>query len=294
MIEYIGIDIGGTNIRVGALDENLSLSFFKKEPTIQNAEDLYCKITELIKQIPGFETAKAIGIGCPGVIDTENGIALTGGHAEMLVNFPLVQRLSKDFSKPVFMENDAKVATLAEAIVGSGKDKRIVCYVTVSTGLGGGIVVDRKIYSGFSHLGGYFSRMILDGSNRSDDLISGTALIRIAKEKFNLSLNSSYELFELAQAGNLNAIEIVDDFKKYLTVLLLNISSTFNPDIIVLGGGVMESQDLFLDDVINSFKNSAHPFAVDTIICPTYLKEPGVIGAALLAKNNLQNIEQKH
>lgn len=126
--------------------------------------------------------------------------------------------------------------------------------------------------------------MILDGENTSNSLISCTALLEQAKEKIDLKITNTFELFDLERNGNQIAKEIVKDFKKYLTVLLLNISSTINPDIIILGGGVLKSKDNYLLEVINNFKIKAHPLAKNTIIDTAMFEEPGIIGAAILAK----------
>lgn len=286
MIEYIGIDIGGTNIRIGAIDGKENIIFLYKEPTFKDvitSEDLYMKIKRSIKKVPNYEQVKAIGIGAPGVVDEQIGQIITSENISILNNFPLVEKLKQDFNKPIFLENDARVAAYAEAIKGRGKNKKIVCYITISTGLGGGVIIDNKIYHGSNNLGAYFSKMILDGKNTSNSLISGTALMEKAKHN-NIHIKNTAELFELEKNNNIIAKEIIEEFKRNLTVLLLNICSTINPDIIILGGGVMKSKDNFLIDVLNDFKEKVHPLAKNTIIDVVLTEEPGVIGAALLAK----------
>lgn len=137
MSNYIGIDIGGTNIRVGLIDENNNLTFMHKENTfdaVNNKEDLYVKIRNLINKVPNYERAKAIGIGFPGCIS--QGKIVSSNNLGILIDFPLAERLSKDFNKNVYIDNDARVAALAETVIGAGIDKKIVCYVTISTGLG--------------------------------------------------------------------------------------------------------------------------------------------------------------
>lgn len=288
MIEYIGIDIGGTNIKICAIDENENIVYTYKEPTYKNvtiAEDLYIKIVNLTKNIPNYNQAKAIGIGAPGGIDRKNNQVITSKNISILNNYPLVEKLKKDFNKPVYIENDARVAAFAEAVKGRGKDKNIVCYITISTGLGGGVVIDKNIYQGSTNLGAYFSRMILDGKHTSDELISGTAIVRKAKEKIDENINNTFEVFTLEEQGNEIAVEIINEFKNNVKVLLLNIASTINPDIIVIGGGVMKAKERFLSEVVKSFRNEAHPFVKDTVIEVTEFEEPGVIGAALMVKN---------
>lgn len=293
MIEYIGIDIGGTNIRIGAIDEKEEIIFTHKEQTYDNvrtSEDLYTKIKNLIKKVPNYEDAKAIGIGAPGSVNNKTKHITISENLSLLNEFPLVEKLQKDFNKPIYIENDARVATLAEALKGCGKDKNNVCYITISTGLGGGVVINKNIYHGSSNLGAYFSKMILDGKNTSNSLISGTALINQANKQLDVKIKSTHEIFELAKSGNFIAKEIIEKFKRNLTVLLLNIATTINPDIIILGGGVIKSKEYFFEDVINNFKLEVHPLASDTIVEIATLDEPGVIGAALFAKNLNSNI----
>jgi glucokinase len=282
MIKYIGIDIGGTNIRVGGIDENNDIIFLSKEKTLENvsnSEDLYNKTN-----VPDYYNCEKIGIGVPGAIDENTEKILTGRNLEYLIGYPLKERLEEDLGIKVFIENDAKVAALGEALIGAGKDENIVCYITISTGLGGGVVVNKEIYHGANNLGGYFSRMILDGEKISEYIISGTAIINKAKELIDSNIDNTKDVFDLASNGNVNAQKIIEDFKKYLTVLLLNVSVTINPDIIVIGGGVMKSKEYFLDDVKEMFKEKSHMLAKNTKIEIATLNEPGVIGAALLAK----------
>ena len=291
MTQYIGIDLGGTNIRVGAIDENEKIIFSYKELTyekVETVEDLYKKIKRLIQMVPNYQEAKAIAIGSPGSVDKNTMTIRTTKNLGLLKYYPLVQNLRDEFNKPVYIENDARVAAFAEAAKGAGKGKNIVCYITISTGLGGGVVINNNIYTGANNLGAYFSRMVLDGEKEADFLISGTAITMQAKEEIDENINNTYEVFELAKNGNTKAINIIEQFKKNLTVLLLNISSIINPDIIVLGGGVVESKQYYLEEVIKNFRQKAHPLAKEIPIETAAFDEPGIIGAALLAKNNYE------
>lgn len=295
-MEYIGIDIGGTNIRIGGINKKEELIFEYKEKTKENVttgDDLYEKIKKLIKMVPNFKDYKAIGIGSPGSINKELGQVITSKNLSILNNYPLVEKLKKEFNKPIFLENDAVVAALAEASKGKGKNKKIVCYITISTGIGGSIIIDKNIYPGSNNLGTFFSQIILDGKNTTNGLISGTALLKQTKEKLDKNIKNARELFELEKNHNTIAEEIIKEFKNNFTTLLLNISSIINPDIIILGGGVMKSKDRFLSEVIENFRNKAHPQAKDTIIETAQFKEPGIIGAALLAKTLYDSSERK-
>lgn len=131
--------------------------------------------------------------------------------------------------------------------------------------------------------------MLLDGKNTSDSLISGTALIKKAKEISNINVKNVQEIFELNKGSNIGLKQIIEEFKNNLTVLLLNITYTINPDIIVLGGGVIKAKEYFLNDVINEFMLKSKNLEKNTIITTAILEEPGVIGAALLAKCKEEN-----
>ena len=284
---YIGIDLGGTNIRVGAMDEKEDIVFEYQGKTydkVNNIDDLYKKIVNLIKKVPNYEVAEKIGIALPGSINKDSKV-VTSKNVSMLIDYPLKEKLTKEFNKEIIIENDAKVAALAESIKKKAKNYNIVCYVTISTGLGGGIIINKKIYQGSNNFGGYIPRIILDENMASDALISGRVLLEKAKE-IDSNIKSNKELFDLYKNNNSSAIKIINDFKHYLVVLLINLCATFNPDIIVIGGGVMKSSSYFLDDVKKDFYNKIHPLAKDTIIEKVSLKEPGIIGACLLAKYN--------
>lgn len=286
MCEYIGIDLGGTNIRICSINENEEMEFVYKEKTYdeKNETNLYEKIKRLIKFVPNYKDVKAIGMGITGVIDCKTGQVVHSNNAKQLSEKFVAKDLEKEFGIPVYIKNDAKVACLGEAIKGSGKDYNIVCYITISTGLGGGVTIKNKIYDGSTNLGGYLSRMILDGNNTANSLVSGTALIKSAKQKIGINIESAQEVFDLAKQGNKEASEIVKQFKNNLVVLLLNVSYTINPDVIILGGGVMKQKDEFLDDVILEFRKKEHENVKNTEIKLASLDEPGAVGAALLAK----------
>lgn len=288
MVEYIGVDIGGTNIRVGYIDENENMYLVHKEATLDNvvtSEDLYNKILRLIKMVPNYTEVKAIGIGVPGAIKELKEI-MTSRNLPLLLKYPLAQKLEKELNKKVYIENDAKVATLAEAINGAGKDSNIVCYATISTGLGGGVVMNKHIYYGANGVGGYFSRMIVDGKNMSEYVISGTSIVTKAIEQGMENITNAADVFE---STDKRAKGIINEFKINLVNLLLNISITINPHIVVLGGGVMKSNKYFLDDVRNMFREKAHSFAKEMKIEIAEVEEPGVLGAALLAKDMNKN-----
>lgn len=283
----IGVDIGGTQLRVGVMAEDGALVYQDREPTfsgVATGEELYQKILRMIRAVPDPDRCAAVGVGVPGSVDLRTRRVTIAENLRILENLPLTEWLRRDLGKPVLLENDARVAALAEALLGRGRGYHTVCYLTVSTGLGGGIVLDGTLYTGRTNMGGYFSRMILDGKDTSDTLVSGTGLLRQARERTGRDIPDTRGVFALAAQGDPVVCQVLETYKHNLTVLLMNISTTFNPDIIILGGGVMKSRESFLEDVIRSYRAWVHPLARDTIIDLAACPEPGILGACLLAR----------
>ena len=149
---YIGIDLGGTNVRTLLVDENGESYSEVKGPTeCQNGPDYVCD--KIIKQIESLDTSvcgglqgvEGIGIGAPGPVDTELGIMIMASNLPGFENYPICHKLKEKFGLPTFIDNDANVAGLAEAILGAGKDYKTNYFITCSTGVGGAFVVDKKI-----------------------------------------------------------------------------------------------------------------------------------------------------
>ena len=293
MTEYIGIDLGGTSVRVGGMDEAGTVFFQKKVPTYENVttgEDLIRKLDGLIRAVPNWEQAKAVGVGIPGAVDLATNRVTVADNLTLLNGLPLAQELEKSLGKPVLLENDARVAALAEAVSGAGRGRHTVCYMTISTGLGGAVVQGGTIYHGSSNMGSYLCRMILDGEHNCENLLSGTALRRRLSEKLGRPVDSAGEVFGLEAAGDPAAKEIAEAFRRNLAVLFMNLAVTFNPDIIVAGGGVMQAADRFWEDAVARFRSMAHPQLRDTAFARAVHSEPGLLGACLLAKSSRKDL----
>lgn len=286
MIKQIGIDLGGTSCRFGAMNENGKMIWETVKPTNaaeMDGDSMYRFLVDGITEIPQWQDTEGIGIAIAGSVDHHTRRVVTAANIPFMIGYPLAEKLEEELGKHVAIENDARVAAYGEALMGAGKGYDIVCYVTLSTGAGGGCVINGRIYEGASGLGGYFPRIILDGSHTVDGLLSGRALLEKAHAEINRDITTVTELFELAKDGNRPAEAMRQDFIRYLTALLLTLSATFNPDIIVVGGGITNSSSLFLPEVEERFRTMVHPLASKTVITSARLKEPGLYGACLLA-----------
>lgn len=296
MKTYIGVDLGGTNVRAAIVDEDGKVLIQKKSPSYaqEGKEKVMDTIINLIKSLPDYESCSGIGVGVPGPCDDKTGSMVLATNLPGFEGYSIANKLEETFHMPSFIDNDANVAALAEALVGAGKGKKVVYYVTLSTGIGGGLVINGECISGKHGFTGEIANIIID-RNRSkvnylavgaiENEASGTAITRKANEKASKKYKHAGEVFEDAHNGDLIAKEIVDNVARDLAQLFATIACVCDPDIFILGGGMMQSSELFLPSVIEKFKEISHTQLHDDEFVLASLEEPGVIGAAMLPKS---------
>lgn len=296
MKTYIGVDLGGTNVRAAIVDEDGKVLIQKKSPSYaqEGKEKVMNTIINLIKSLPDYESCSGIGVGVPGPCDEKTGSMVLATNLPGFEGYSIANKLEETFHMPSFIDNDANVAALAEALVGAGKGKKVVYYVTLSTGIGGGLVINGECISGKHGFTGEIANIIID-RNRSkvnylavgaiENEASGTAITRKANEKASKKYKHAGEVFEDAHNGDLIAKEIVDNVARDLAQLFATIACVCDPDIFILGGGMMQSSDLFLPSVIEKFKEISHTQLHDDEFVLASFEEPGVIGAAMLPKS---------
>ena len=296
MKTYIGVDLGGTNVRAAIVDEEGNVLVQKKSPSYaqEGKEKVMNTIINLIKSLPDYELCSGIGVGVPGPCDEKTGSMVLATNLPGFEGYSIANKLEETFHMPSFIDNDANVAALAEALVGAGKGKKVVYYVTLSTGIGGGLVINGECISGKHGFTGEIANIIID-RNRSkvnylavgaiENEASGIAITRKANEKASKKYKHAGEVFEDAHNGNPVAKEIVDNVVRDLAQLFATIACVCDPDIFILGGGMMQSSDLFLPSVIEKFKEISHTQLHDDEFVLASLEEPGVIGAAMLPKS---------
>ncbi|PGT89062.1 MULTISPECIES: ROK family protein [Bacillaceae] len=294
----IGIDLGGTNLRIGVFNEQGEIINEQSQSTeaAKGPEYVINQMAEIINKLKSTYKIKAVGIGSPGPLNPHDGIIIEPPNLPGWVNIPIVQLLEEKTNLPVKLENDANAAALAEATLGAGKGASSVFFITVSTGIGGGYVLNGELVSGAQGSCGEIGNMIVNpspdayqgpGLNKGalEGLASGTAIGRIGQERLNIT-NGAQGVFQLAEQGNKEAQSILDEAINYLAIGLANIVHTVNPEIIVIGGGVMKSKELILEPLINKTKEYVYPSLKETlIIIPALLdQKAGLIGAGLLPK----------
>lgn len=313
----IGVDLGGTSIKVGLVDDNgkilLQNSRLTKvkrgvDPIIQ---DIIEQIEEILEQSnTSMDVLRFIGIGVPGLVEVKTGriIYITNMFWE---NVCLGEIIRKYFNKPTFVDNDATVAGLAEKIVGSTKGISNSVFITLGTGVGGGLIINDKVYSGGHGWGSEIGHMVVGenfytcncGQNGCwETFVSATAIIRYAKKRIeegmkdslivrsihgNLEKLDGKVIFDAAKQGDVLAIEVVNRFIEYLAIGMVNIYNILDPECIVIGGGLSKAGDFILQPLRKEVgkKIFSKKVKYGDIMVATLGNNAGIIGAAFLGEN---------
>jgi len=283
------VDIGGTKIAVGMLDHDgqiLARGEFPSSPGLGLQEGL-AQIHSLLEATARQAGGKleGIGVGCTGPVDPLSGCL---GAIEFLPSWegaPLVSGLGQAFGVPVFLENDADAAALGEVAWGAGRGARRFIYVTISTGIGAGIVLDGRLYRGAGGAHPEIGHAVIDPAGPPcfcgahgcwESLASGPALAARGGRE------SALAVCQAAEAGEAAALQAVEQEARYLGLGIANLVTLFVPDCIALGGGVMRSRHLFWDKIVRTIRENCGlvPFE-KTRLSPAQLgAEVGLAGAA--------------
>ena len=313
---YIGIDVGGTTAKAGVVDEAGQILYKSscKTGIERDFEDIAADMAELCRHIvreSGHEMAEvaAVGVGIPGEQSPKTGLVAFCNNLGW-VDVPLMQRLRDALGLPVYVDNDANVAALAESAFGASRDVKSSILITLGTGVGGGIVRDQRIHTGAHGVGGEIGHMVVvvDGEPCNcghrgcwEKYASATAIIRMGRALMEekpdcvlarqmggdaANLNAKAVL-DLAKAGDADCMGIFETYVKYLCVGLANLINIYDPDMLVLGGGVAHAGDFLLDAVRAALG--------DYVYCPALSwarvelarlgNDAGIIGAAMLGRN---------
>ena len=308
----IGIDIGGMSIKGGAVVSNgsvyekFSMPFVKGE----DGEETIRKLADLVKEYIAAHQLEGkiagIGIGSPGTLDVKNGVV---NYANNLgwVDLPVAKIMQEVLPYPVRLTNDANAASLGEAKFGAGKAYETVIMLTLGTGVGGGIIINGKLYEGNEGKGGELghSVIVVDGEPCTcgrkgclEAYASASALIRDTKKAMKLNRRSllwkvcpEIELvggktpFEAAKQNDATAIKVLDNYVKYLGEGILNFCNIFRPNVVVLSGGIANAGD-YLFDRVNAYvkaHNYGYKATPEVKVVPAELGyDSGKIGAAAL------------
>ncbi|MDO8512946.1 MAG: ROK family protein [bacterium] len=270
---YLGLDLGGTQIRGGIVDDDGNIVLEKAIPTKLSTSSIVDRLFDLIRELISEYQVKAIGIGVPGPIDFGAGLILNPPNLPELNNVPLKQKIDQEFNLPVAMDRDANCALIGEHWVGIAKGMQNIALITWGTGVGGAVIIDNKIYRGHSGLADEIGHMIIDKDGPECSLGHRGCL-----ETFiggaNVQLRYGKSLEEITAGGREGQErdrEIVREIGEYLKIGLMNIVTLYDPELIIIDGGAAQSLDVFLLE-IGDLPVRVSPLA----------KEAGILGAARL------------
>ena len=311
---YIGVDLGGTNIAAGIVDEKGNLLRKASIPTGAERE-----ADEVIKDMAGLcrklideqgitvDDVEYAGVATPGTADHDNGIVVYANNLRFL-NYPLADKLKEFLGvKKVLIENDANAAAKGEAACGAAKGYANSVMITLGTGLGGGIIIDNKIYSGFNYAGAELGHMVIevDGLPCScgrkgcwEAYSSATGLINMTYVKLAGTKDtvmhemvahdgkvSGRTAFDAMRKGDKAAKEVVDKYIYYLAMGIVNIINIFQPEVLVIGGGICNEKHYLTDplmDIVDKEQYSRNSTKKTEIRIATLGNDAGIIGAAML------------
>jgi glucokinase len=313
---YIGIDLGGTNIKAGVVSEEFEIvakatcKTNLPRPAEEICEDM-AKVALQAVESAGLTLSdiESVGIGTPGTANSEYGIIEYSNNLGFL-NFPVVELMQTHISKPCYVENDANAAAYGEYVAGAAKGANDAVCITLGTGVGGGIIIDGKIYSGFNFAGAEIGHTVIDPNGPQctcgrkgcfEVFSSATGLVRMTNEAMEEDKGSvmwdmlktdgkvsARTAFNAMRKGDKAGKDVVDKYIKYLACGITNTINIFQPDILCIGGGVCNEGDpllLPLKELVakevytrNSKKNTE-------IVIAKLGNDAGIIGAAFLGLN---------
>ncbi|MFC9449396.1 ROK family protein [Bacillus cereus] len=251
MKEYIAFDIGGTQIKYGIVSEIGRVLKHKTVPTEIHlgGEQIVQKLIFLSKELMNEHTISGIGISTAGIVDINKGI-VTGGVDHILdyTTIPIVNRLQAVLKVPVSIDNDVNCAAFGEKWNGSGKEKGNFIMLTLGTGIGGAIVIDGELYRGHSFSAGEWGNMLIEGKT-FEEIASISGLIRLVRKYKGKGEWNGKTIFELYDKGDREVAQAVGIFFKYLAIGISNLAYIFNPEIIIIGGGITDRGNEFLKEV---------------------------------------------
>lgn len=313
---YIGIDLGGTNIAAGAVSDSGKILAKVSAPTLSGrsyteiVKDMASLCKDAVKRAGArMSDVKAIGIGSPGTIDSEKGVVVFAGNLKM-EKAPVADELKKYFDIPIHMENDANAAAYGEYMA-CGHDTDSFVFITLGTGVGGGIIINKQIYRGFNNAGAEIGHMTveMDGAECTcgkkgcfECYASVTALKRQTKDMMDISPDSSMHewvaeaghisgrtAFECAADGDEAAVKVRDRYIRYIAEGIVSTINIFQPEILVIGGGISKEGDVILKPLKEFvYKYDFNKFMPKTDIRIAKLfNDAGIVGAAMAAKHML-------
>ena len=314
----VGVDLGGTNIVAGALAEDGSdVLAMRSEPTRadQGADQVIDRIVRMIDTVIAETIAHTgakrddmigVGVGAPGPLDRERGIVITTPNLGW-TNFPLRDVIAERTRLPVRIDNDANCATLGEWWLGAAKGANNVIGMTIGTGIGGGIILGGRLYHGSADMAGEIGHATIDITgrrckcgnygcleayasgpsiaDRAREALSGDDSLMVRMAGGDPARITAATVYEAAKRGDDTALDVVRETSRFLGAGVANLLNIFNPDVVVIAGGVTQAGETLFAPLRREVRKRAFKPAVDACqIVPGILVAAGVVGAVAAYK----------
>lgn len=310
---YLGIDLGGTNIAAAVVDENYKIVGRGKvktrcpRPAAEIAADMFAASMAAV-EVAGLSLSDihSVGVGAPGTINQATGVIEFSNNLGFH-NEPLTEMLENHFGRKVYMENDANAAAYGEYLAGAGKDAKDFVAITLGTGVGSGIIIDGKIFSGTNFAGGELGHTVMMNNGELctcgrrgcwEAYASATALINQTKAAMERNKDSKmWEIsggiekvsgltaFDAMRAGDQAGIDVTEQYIEYVACGLVNVINIFQPEIICIGGGISAEGETILAPIrkyVEQYRYSRYSKKQTAIKKAELGNDAGIIGAAYL------------
>ena len=300
---FLGIDIGGTNVKFGVMDENYVILKKDSIPTgaMRSADEILSDIIKKADELCGEFEIEAVGIGVAGRVNSALGVLDNANNLPTLRQTPIAEIVGKALGKRATLANDARAAICGELYAGAGKSYNTFAMITLGTGVGGGIVINRRMYFGNHGGAGEFGHMTIDRNGVRcrcgqvgclEHYASVTALIRQTNEaakkhpdstlaKLSEGGASGRTAFDAMKAGCPVAAEVVDKYIGYVAIGATNVARALQPEAIVIGGAISNEGDSLILPLREKFKQRCE------IVASELKNDAGIIGAVAMLRNEL-------
>ena len=320
----VGIDLGGTNIKAGVVDEEYRIVGTARcktglpRPSGEVLSDMARMAREAVENAGiRMEDVLCVGVGSPGTANPVDGVVEYSCNLDF-DHVPVCAEMEKMLGKPVYLENDANAAAFGEALAGAARGSKSCVCITLGTGVGGGIIIDGKIYGGFNFAGAELGHIVImvDGEPCAcgrhgcwEAYASATALIRQTRRAMEAHPESGMwkiagtlenvdgrTAFDGLRTGDPAAKEVVGNYVKYIACGLVNVINIFQPEVLCIGGGICKEGDTLLkpiEEYIASERYSKYSVNQTRLCVATLGNDAGIISAAFLSEAGIQELKGK-
>jgi glucokinase len=304
---FVAVDIGGTHIRAAAYEsDNITPLTHKRTRSHAKEPGTFDRLVQVIESTwPKDRAVEAIGMASPGPLDPQTGVVLATPNIPEWVDFPLTEKLSTYFGVPAYLDNDANLAALGEWKFGAGRGHHHVLYLTISTGIGGGVIIDDRLLHGYHGLAAELGHVVVLAGGpvcscgyegHLEALAAGPAITRYVREQLEAGAKSelssvealnAYEVAEAAKRGDILAKSAYQRAGEYLGIGVASFLHTFDPSIVIFGGGVSQSGPLLFEPFESSLRTQVfNPRYLESLVITTAAlgDDAGLLGALALAQ----------